>query len=241
MTIAGQDLIFLPRLTTLRAGEGFSSQSSKWIHFGSGDAAKVQRIAVNWPGGPSETFSGMALNGRYHLVQGTGVARQLASLARDVKLVASTTEVPPPTAKARSVLAYRPPLPRLSYTTIDGKVASLVNYRKKPVLVTLWASWCSACLAEFGEISNERQRFRDAGLDVVALCVDGLNDERGVDAKAAHELLTSKNIAIAGGMVTADTLDRLHLTIDQLYIRDIPSAVPLSLLLDGNGRLAELL
>ena len=43
-------------MRTLKAGEGFLAQSSKWLHFGLGDAAAIETISVQWPGGKAADF-----------------------------------------------------------------------------------------------------------------------------------------------------------------------------------------
>ena len=54
------------QLRTLRAGEGFVAQSSKWLHFGLGDADKIEKVTVRWPDRAEmvEEFSGVAVDGR---------------------------------------------------------------------------------------------------------------------------------------------------------------------------------
>ena len=47
--------LYLPSKTkhikTLHAGDGFLSQSTKWLHFGLGQESRIERIVVRWPGG----------------------------------------------------------------------------------------------------------------------------------------------------------------------------------------------
>jgi hypothetical protein len=43
------------RLYQLSCGEGLSSQNSKWMHVGVGDAEKIDRLDVTWPSG-KKTF-----------------------------------------------------------------------------------------------------------------------------------------------------------------------------------------
>ena len=62
----------LKRIKTLRAGEGFLSQSSKWVGIGLGTAAGIEKVTVRWPGGSTETFTGVEPGGRYTLEQGSG-------------------------------------------------------------------------------------------------------------------------------------------------------------------------
>ena len=59
---------------TLRAGDGYLAQSSKWLHFGLGSTSEVETVTVRWPSGNSESFAGVVVNGRFELVEGKGEA-----------------------------------------------------------------------------------------------------------------------------------------------------------------------
>ena len=60
---------------TLHGGDGFISQSSKWLHFGLGTADRVESVVVHWPGGEREEFGAPGIDARYRLVQGSGSAK----------------------------------------------------------------------------------------------------------------------------------------------------------------------
>ncbi|MGI9244860.1 MAG: ASPIC/UnbV domain-containing protein, partial [Verrucomicrobiales bacterium] len=46
------------RLQTVHLGDGFLSQSSRWLQFGLGDEPQIDRVVVHWPAGEPETFEG---------------------------------------------------------------------------------------------------------------------------------------------------------------------------------------
>ncbi|MCA3254576.1 MAG: TlpA family protein disulfide reductase, partial [Alphaproteobacteria bacterium] len=50
------------------------------------------------------------------------------------------------------------PAPAVSFTTRDGKSQTLADYRGKPVLVNLWATWCRPCVAEMPALDIMAQR-----------------------------------------------------------------------------------
>jgi hypothetical protein len=75
-----------PLRRTLRAGEGYLTQSSKWLHFGLGRSLKIERVDVRWPGGTEEAFHGLAVDGHYQLIEGTGLADLIQAGERTIVL-----------------------------------------------------------------------------------------------------------------------------------------------------------
>ncbi len=104
-----------PLVKSLRAGEGYLAQSSKWLHFGLGQAADVKQVRVAWPNGKQEVFRGLEADGRYLLIQNSGVARKQTSSPAPSQLVASAPREPSSPPGARIVLPARLPMPDLSY------------------------------------------------------------------------------------------------------------------------------
>jgi cytochrome c biogenesis protein CcmG/thiol:disulfide interchange protein DsbE len=48
--------------------------------------------------------------------------------------------------------------PPLAGTTVDGRTASLADFRGKPVIVNFWASWCTPCIHEFPVFKDAEAR-----------------------------------------------------------------------------------
>ena len=114
---------------TLRAGEGFLAQSSKWLHFGLGAAGAVDQVIVHWPGGEVEQFSGIDVDHRYRLTQGSGTPQDVTAPDRKTKLVPSIQKISPSTQVARIPLVEWLPAPKSPYTDFDGKKHDLEHFR----------------------------------------------------------------------------------------------------------------
>ena len=223
---------------TLCSGDGFISQSSKWLHFGLGKDPEIEGATVHWPGGRSERFTWILPGQRYHLVQGTGVAAVWTGPHRPQdKLTASRQKPKKPLGMVRVPLSSRFPMPLLRYADLDDHDTRTIQDLEKPLLINLWASWCLPCRAELKELTKHENELRAADLDVVAISVDGIAQDSQTTAAEAQDLLKKMKFPFRSGLATGELLDKVQIVQDILFARHQPVAVPLSLLLDHQGRL----
>ncbi len=72
----------------VNGGNGFASQSSRRVHFGLGPAGdklgggRIDKLEVAWPSGKKQTFTGLAADRIYHLVEGDAKPRPFRPPAR---------------------------------------------------------------------------------------------------------------------------------------------------------------
>ena len=64
------------------------------------------------------------------------------------------------------------PAHNFSLATLDGKQASLNDYRGKVVLLNFWATWCVPCRKEMPSIQTLWDRYKDQDLVVLAVSED---------------------------------------------------------------------
>ena len=236
--------VYLPKrklVQTLVAGDGFISQSSKWLHFGVGDAKQILKVIVRWPGSSTETFDRIDIGKRYHLVQDSHQAIAL-NARQPVQLAASTQHVPAPPAESRLLLAKPFPLPSINYSEMQAEAldSQIVPFRANPsanaTLINLWASWCVPCHEELQALQNRQSELQNRGIDVLAFSVDAATTDADGNPSLAIQLAEKMNFAT--GFVTAETLDKIQILMDSLFAREVPLGVPCSLLLDGDGKLS---
>ncbi len=222
-------------MRTLRAGDGFLSQSTGMVHFGLGEA-DISALAVRWPGGEVENFRGAVANGRFRLVQGTGKAVRADSSKRDVALAASE-QVPAKPGTVRVPLVSLLPLPRKSTCTgFDGSDQRIPYGNGKPTLIVSFASWCSDCREELQELTRRKTEIDKAGIQVVALAVDGLDDESTPgEAQKLLEHLEFPYFAAQSKPEFAQLMTGYH---HMLVALKRPLPVPCSFLLDAKGQMS---
>lgn len=75
------------------------------------------------------------------------------------------------------------PAPNLLFEDPAGEPASMADFRGKPVLLNLWATWCAPCVVEMPSL--DALAAREPGLQVLALSQD-MNGQEKVDAFFAN-------------------------------------------------------
>jgi tetratricopeptide (TPR) repeat protein/peroxiredoxin len=224
-----------PQIKTLRAGEGYLAQSSKWLHFGLGTADEIEKVIVHWPGGEQETFTGLDVDGRYRLVQGSGKAVDRKQSRGDLVLRPSTQKLPPKASTARIPLVSRFLLPKGSYQGLDGSRQPLPLGRGG-LLINLWSASCRPCLAELAEFTQRETEIRAAGVEIVALSVDQLADDPA-DPIAVTNLVSKLAFPFSAGFTSPELLKLLQMFHDEIVPIGKPLPLPSSFLLDAKGRL----
>jgi tetratricopeptide (TPR) repeat protein len=232
-----------PRLIrTLRAGEGFLSQSSKWVHFGLGKTTAIDRMVVRWPGiGEPEVITRLAADQRYRIVEGSGRAVAVAPRQGQVDLHPSIAQAARSTGHARTVLTQRRPLPTLAYRDFKDRPQTIPSsLGEGPALINLWASWCRPCLVELDELARDESQLRESGLAVVALCTDTLGPQAQKDMSAAKAFVERTGIPFQVGVASEPLVRELNTLYNQIFYHQRPLPLPCSFLVDASGKVAAI-
>ncbi len=227
-------------LKTLRAGEGFIAQSSKWMHFGIGDRKRIEEIQINWPDGTHDRFENVTANQFYRVVQGENQLHRVNFHQTTRRNLTPSALYPTAPERMRTVVAPRDKSLALSIRNSDGEKLDLREITSSPTVVNLWSETCAPCLKELSEFAEAKEKFAAVGLRVVAL----RSVNPGEDAAASIDQLKlfaeKLDLPFELAAATDFTMKQLAEAQDDVTQIDRPLALPTSLLLDGDGRLSVL-
>jgi thiol-disulfide isomerase/thioredoxin len=116
--------------------------------------------------------------------------------------------------------------PGFSSWDLSGKKVSLADFKGRPVLITFWATWCTACQEELPAVQRIRDRYQATGLGVLAVNYRETNDGR-------------MSQYLAGLHVDLEALIDPEGSIASEYGVDI--GLPISVLLDRQGTVAQIM
>jgi tetratricopeptide (TPR) repeat protein len=228
-----------PIIRRLLAGDGYLTQSSKWLHIGLGAVSHRCSVEVHWPAGSISSYSNLPVNRRYELIEGRATA-EIAANRPQPQVTPEPLVLPEPQDTLQVFSMVRPFLPSLEYLDAQQTPRNVIEMKGSPILLVLWASWCPPCLEELAELTERHAALDAAGLRVLALSVDSLAVDADVEGGADREILTRLAFPFDSGRPTAQLIDKLQLTNDFLFGLQKPFPVPSSVLIDKDFRLAAI-
>lgn len=104
----------------------------------------------------------------------------------------------------------------------SGDFRKLSEFRGKPLIINVWASWCGPCRAEMGSLERLSRRFSRKKLNVIGISTDD-------DAQAALSFLLKSRITFD------NYLDRNLLLENMLGA----NTIPLTILVDARGKVVN--
>ncbi len=226
-------------IKTLRAGDGFLTQSSSWLHFGLGSGMRISRVEVRWPNrlGEVEVFEPMDANARYELKQGSGVATRFDMVRENLALRPSELKVPAPELTSRVPILHPIKAPALGYYDFDGLPHDFLLDGNTATLVNLWSVTCVPCVKELSEFTAQHNELNQAGVRVLALCIDEL--QSGPEARADAKAMAARlQFPFTAGMAPASVIDELTRRHNALFTMNRALPMPCSFLIDRAGRLS---
>ena len=222
---------------TVYAGDGFLSQGTRWLQFGLGPDAQIEKVEAHWPNAESttEVFTGIEVNGRYELVQGTGQATDRAIDRSNLVLKPSVQEAKATVEKHRIPVIFNIPAPAITYLNFDGQKKVVQRKQDQSVLINLWSSTCRPCIKELTEFRERRAELEKAGLRVLAISIDELTCEVDDPLDSSKKLAERLQIPFEHGMADPALIEQLQIMHSQLINLDRPLPLPSSFLINREG------
>ncbi len=95
------------------------------------------------------------------------VATYFADKATRVKAINSVKN----TTQANATADFQA-APEVTFKDLDGKDATLAQYKGKVVLVNFWATWCDPCYVEIPWLIEMQQKYEAKGFTVLGISMD---------------------------------------------------------------------
>jgi len=103
-----------------------------------------------------------------------------------------------------------------------GDVRKLSEFRGKPLIINVWASWCPPCRAEMGSFERLYRRYGDKHFNLIGISTDD-------DSNAALGFIMKEGL-------TFSNYGDYRLTMENMLGAD---TIPLTLLIDGKGKVLK--
>ncbi|MFQ5790849.1 MAG: redoxin domain-containing protein [Acidobacteriota bacterium] len=208
-------------------GSGFLSSSDPRLLFGLGPGRGGDDrylLEVVWPSGLVETIPGIRPGESLHLIEGQG---------KVVRVTETRGVLPDPETASERVfrsLALRASdaIPALSLTAVPSFSPVSLRAVLKPArrtLINFWATWCAPCAVEMPELARVYDRLSRSGVDLIGVSLDFGQRDR------VRSFLEERSIPYPNFLLSEQDLPRLFAS-GQI-------TVPLSLLVDGDGRVVQ--
>ncbi|MCH2101871.1 MAG: ASPIC/UnbV domain-containing protein, partial [Planctomycetes bacterium] len=220
------------RVRSLRAGDGYLSQSTRFMHFGLGDSDEVCVVEVVWPDGQVERYEDLTVDRIWRLVQGAGHAVEVKREQAVSMAGAPTSAIGMSESEARRiVLIDRLPMSAFPLPSYDRPERSVADFEGGPTLINLWGLSCANCFKELAEFRDASDRLQAAGLRVVPLSTDPVEQQ-----DRAREVIGKLGHGVLAGPTDPKQYEALQLLFSEILGASAPSYLPSSLLLDAQGR-----
>lgn len=232
-------------LRTLRAGEGFASQSSKRLNFGLVPDTTIESLKVCWPNGEWESFPVPASNAYYELKQGAQKTEPLEyqkAVFRDQSEndQLASNESGQPTCELsdsaiRAPLRISIPAPPVRFQSGGREQVLEMDQLERPLLICLWSQSCAICRTELTQFAKQAEQLKSE-LDIVALNIDASDADR----KAANQFLRDSNYPWKFGVPNPLSNELLAAIATHSFplIQDLPT--PSSLLISRDGEIVAI-
>ena len=216
-------------MRSIKAGEMFLSQSTKWAHFGLSSGEVPKKATVYWPGGDSEVFTGLNRGGRYLLVEGSGVSQRVDS-PNQVQLegLSDNTEEKQYFPN-RVIFPIKFPLPKISYRSADASI-KVLEPEGESIILNLWSGREAKSVDGINFIMKFHHEFKKKGINFLPLSIDGIDD-----AGLAYEVIDKAKYEGSWGFIDEQSIEGIRKWFMKVFEKHEKISSPFSLLVDASG------
>lgn len=104
----------------------------------------------------------------------------------------------------------------------SGNTAKFSDYRGKPLVINVWASWCSPCRSEMGSLDRLARRYDGKQFNIIGISTDDDSIE-------------------AAAFIRKSQISFVNYLDSRVFLENMLGAntIPLTVLIDANGRIRE--
>ena len=220
----------------LQAGSGFLAQHAKELFFGMGDFSGPSHATVQWPNGSVQSFANLPANSSIEIVEGAESfqARRFGTVPAawaEEGHVQPAEHLP---AQAESWLVEPLAAPDFALPDLSGTSRQLSSWRGQTVLLSFFSANSADSLEQLRAFASYAAECRAAGLEVLAISLDGSGAAASVRAFAAE---TGFSFPIL--LATDETAGIYNLIFRYLFDRRRDLGIPTSFLLDRAGMIVK--
>ena len=105
---------------------------------------------------------------------------------------------------------------------LSGKTKNFSDFKGKPLIINVWASWCGPCRAEMGSLERLARRYNGKQFNVIGISTD--DDRNAAAAFIRKSKITFENFIDSN-----------------VYLENMLGAntIPLTILVDAQGKVLE--
>ena len=235
----------------LQAGSGFLSQHSKEIFFGLGEAKHPLRASIRWPSELVQEIRDLPLNHRIWVEEGitpsrfepfkaapdllkpSGDAQQIG-MAEAVSLNDRNSQQPEPLPTSVETWLLAPiAAPEFSLPDLSGQIRTLSGFRRRPLLLNLWALQAAACEEDLRTFNHVYKSWSALGLQLIAINADD-------SAKQREAIGRAHNFSFQLLLGSDDVLAIYNILYRYLFDRHRDLILPTSFLINEEGEIVKI-
>jgi Flp pilus assembly protein TadD/peroxiredoxin len=220
----------------LSAGSGFLAQHSKELFFGVGDAVGTVNSSVRWPSGVQQNFSGLPVNHRVTIEEGSAefVAEPFAASPKVYERAGPSAEPETPSSQIETWLIEPLKAPVLSLADLAGNMQEIRSRKGGCVLLNFWATASPSSTDQLRLFRRKQAAATESQLEIIAV---NLDDEANVNS--ARSFAAQERFPFPVLFATVEAAGVYNIIYRYLFDRRRDLAIPASFLLNRGGMIAK--